>query len=161
MKMILPILLVLAVLAGGAGAGMFLRPEHPEPECHAEPCPELADEGAGEEHHAKTEFVKLTRQFVVPVVDQERVRALVVATVSIEVTEGLSDAVFAQEPKLRDSFLQAMLHHANTGGFDGQFTARPAMDDLRGKLLEAAQAVFGDDATAVLITDISRQDIES
>jgi len=52
-----------------------------------------------------------------------------------------------------------MFLHANSGGFDGQFTSSEAMKDLRGSLLEAARKVIGDDIYSVLVTDILRQDI--
>ncbi len=162
MKKILPVLLILLGIGGGAGAGLFLRPSaEDEPACAEEPCETAALEVEPvEDAPTDTDFVKLSRQFVVPVVGSERVHALVVVTLSVEVNAGLEDMVYAREPKLRDAFLQVMLHHANTGGFDGQFTAGPAMADLRGKLLEAAVKIIGEDALAILVTDIARQDVQ-
>ena len=64
------------------------------------------------------EYVKLSNQFVVPVVKGKTVVSLVVLSLSLEVPEGQKDAVFRREPKLRDSFLQVLFDHANIGGFD-------------------------------------------
>jgi len=58
----------------------------------------------------------------------------------------------------RDALLAVMFLHANSGGFDGQFTSSEAMNDLRGSLLEATRDVIGDDVYSVLVTDILRQD---
>ena len=93
-----------------------------------------------------------------PVLDDDRVRALVVASLSVEVPSGETEAVYSREPKLRDVFLQAMFNHANYGGFEGAFTEATRMEVLRENLLEAAMNVLGPTATDVLVTEITRQD---
>ncbi len=105
------------------------------------------------------EYVKLNNQFVVPVVKGPKVAALVVMSLSIEVTSGRKEAVFELEPKLRDAFLQVLFNHANAGGFDGAFTAGEKMNDLRRSLNEAAVSVLGPIASNVLVIDIVRQDV--
>ena len=62
-----------------------------------------------EEMEAQREYVKLSNQFVVPVVKNERVSSLVVLSLSVEVKAGTSQDMFSHEPKLRDLFLQALL----------------------------------------------------
>lgn len=113
--------------------------------------------GAEGEHPA-TEYVKLNNQFIVPVVENGKVQSLVILSLSLEVTFGESAKVYAQEPKLRDGFLQVLFDHANAGGFDGSFTSSNAMDVLRAALLESAQSAIGPLVSGVLITDIVRQD---
>ena len=92
------------------------------------------------------------------VVVAERVVALVILSLTVAVTTGSREAVFATEPKLRDSFLQVLFDHANAGGFDGAFTQTGRMAQLRKALLEPARVVLGDAVKDVLITDIVRQD---
>jgi hypothetical protein len=92
-------------------------------------------------------------------VHEERVEGLMILSLSVEVDEGLSDEVYTREPKLRDRFLQALFRHAQSGAFDGVFTAGPAMRDLRGSLLEEARSVLGPIVHDVLVTDILRQDV--
>ena len=121
----------------------------------------------GNDHNGKSasgpasehEYVKLNNQFVVPVVKGPKVAALVVLSLSIEVTAGNKEAVFGLEPKLRDSFLQVLFDHANAGGFDGAFTAGEKMSDLRRSLTEAAIGVLGPVVSDVLVIDIVRQDV--
>ncbi|MEE3098544.1 MAG: flagellar basal body-associated protein FliL, partial [Pseudomonadota bacterium] len=79
----------------------------------------------------KRDYVKLDRQFVVPLVQQEQVKALVILTLSLEVDPGMSSEALTREPKLRDRFLQVLFRHAQSGAFDGVFTAGPVMRDLR------------------------------
>ncbi|MGR3659621.1 MAG: flagellar basal body-associated FliL family protein [Paracoccaceae bacterium] len=143
-------------VGAGVGAGIFLgvgksehnyeQVEHMDPDGHDVPS-DVA------------EYVKLNNQFVVPVVNGEQVSALVVMTLSLETVPGMTEAIYAREPKLRDAFLQVMFDHANMGGFDGSFTSSTALDILRKALREVAQKEFGEDISNVLIVGIARQDV--
>jgi flagellar protein FliL len=152
MRKLLPILLAVLGLGAGAGAGLALRPA-PEPALE-----EAAAEHAPEEPEVPPEYVKLSNQFVVPVVEDGRVVAMVILSLSLEVTAGSTEAVFVKEPKLRDIFLQVLFDHANAGGFNGSFTDGSNMVMLRRALLETATATMGDIVKDVLIVDIVRQD---
>lgn len=172
MGKLLPALLVLLGLGAGGGVGYLLRPAAPEPpaETPGETVVECAvpdtgghvaeaagtDEGEGEE--PTVEYVKLNNQFVVPILEGQAIRALVILSLSLEVGAGNSEKVFQQEPKLRDEFLRVLFDHANTGGFDGAFTASGRMEGLRAALVKGARMVLGDTARGVLILDIIRQD---
>ncbi len=179
-RLLLPLVMVLTGLGGGIGAGLAFRPG-PRAEAALEnPCGpaagqaadqsahQAADQAAG---HAASEapvvgpegellhdYVKLNNQFIVPVVSAADVKALVVLSLSLELPQGMSERVYALEPKLRDSLLQVLFDHANSGGFDGAFTAGTTMDQLRRALLDMARKVVGPEVTDVLIEDIVRQD---
>lgn len=171
MRKLIPVILALVGLLGGGAAGYFLRPPPPEPEAagaaegsaasaHGAPAAEAGhgDAAAAEEGHATSEYVKLNNQFVVPVIDKGKVTSLVVLSLSLEVTVGSTEKVYAAEPKIRDALLQVLFDHANAGGFEGSFTDTAKMEDLRRALLEAVQSVLGDIVSGVLISDIVRQD---
>lgn len=178
LKIILPVVLAVIGLAGGGAAGYFLRPPPPPPEevateagaegeaAPAKPAPpkaapEKAAEGEaaeGEEAAPTIEYVKLNNQFVIPVIKKGAVASLVVMSLSLEVTVGSTEKVYAAEPKLRDVLLQVLFDHANAGGFEGSFTDTANMTDLRRALTEASQSVLGDLVLNVLISDIARQD---
>ncbi|MEL6243653.1 MAG: flagellar basal body-associated FliL family protein [Pseudomonadota bacterium] len=162
MKKLLPLILLLIGAGAGVGAGVFLRPA-------PEPVPEAATEEASKEQKKKAktkeeeasadyEYMKLSNQFVVPIVKKERVSALIVLSLSIEVMAGNKEKIYLKEPKLRDSFLRILFDHANVGGFDGEFTDANNLDILRRALLEIAQRDLGDVIADVLILDIARQD---
>ncbi|MEP1518845.1 MULTISPECIES: flagellar basal body-associated FliL family protein [Rhodobacterales] len=162
MKKLLPLILLLVGSGAGVGAGVFLRPPPPEmteeeAQIHAEKQKELDSESESEEPPT-SEYVKLNNQFVVPIVNDERVNAMVVMSLSIEVEAGQKDAVFLREPKLRDSFLQVLFDHAHIGGFDGEFTSARNLAILRQALVEIARKDMGDTVTDVLIQEIARQD---
>ncbi|WP_431358160.1 flagellar basal body-associated FliL family protein [Sulfitobacter albidus] len=174
MKKLLPVLLLLVGLGGGVGAGIFLRPDTsmasvPKGNGEAESIEKEVDantedkqgqnEDAAVEGDTDSEFVKLNNQFVVPIVADERVAALVVLSLSVEVPAGETDIVYRREPKLRDSFLQILFDHANVGGFDGAFTQAEVLDPLRSALREVARRDIGSEIVHdVLITEIARQD---
>lgn len=181
LRRLLPFLLAVLGLGAGAGAGHYLRPGGAEAAAGAHGTGTGAaaddaepDDGAGQDapaaegHGAAAgyeavaasghDYVKFSNQFVVPVVDKGRVSALVILSLNLEVTAGLTETVYQIEPKLRDAFLQVMFDHANAGGFRGTFTDGSNMVFLRKALLEVAQKVMGPDISDVLIVDLVRQD---
>ncbi len=160
MKAILiPVVFLVFGTGAGTGVGWFMMPEETEEE-HAE-CiapEEQSIATAPIEVGPEREYAKLNNQFVIPVVEDGQVAALVVMSLNLEVTVGNRTTVFATEPKLRDRFLQVMFDHANGGGFSGNFTTGTNMRILRDDLLRVAKEVSGEVVTDVLIIDIVRQD---
>ncbi|QEE37158.1 flagellar basal body-associated protein FliL [Octadecabacter sp. SW4] len=167
-KLLLPLVLLLAGTGGGVGAGLFLAPP---------PAEDMADNSCGEIPASETgsdtaaapapdtdpdgsEYARLNNQFVVPVIEEGRVAALVVLSLSVEVPVGGKEFVFTQEPKLRDVFLQVLFDHANIGGFEGAFTSSRNMGLLRTALRDSAIGAVGDRVLDVMIVDIVRQDVQ-
>lgn len=166
-KKLIPIILLIVGAGAGAGAGIFLRPA---------PEPEMADDGMAKETALKDgemseneteaeegkeeqfEYLKMSSQFVIPIVNKDQVSSLVVLSLSLEVPIGQQQVVFTREPKIRDSFLRVLFDHANVGGFDGAFTNATNLDSLRTALREVAKRDMGELVTDVLITEIARQD---
>lgn len=168
MGKIVPIALVVVGLAAGGGAGFFLKPPPEEAACPPED--ELCDPAAlaaGHEEEmeqvldpeAETDFANLAKQFVIPIVNEDRVVALVVASMSLEVKLGTAEAVYSKEPKIRNEFLKVLFTHAHSGGFNGEFTSGHAMDDLRTRLYQVARDILGSSVIDVLIVEIVRQDM--
>lgn len=161
MAKLLPILIVLIGLIGGAGAGYVLKPD-----------PEAADiatdngDGAGPPPVApppvlpleNRQLARLNNQFYVPVIQSDKVTAMMALSLTLEVAQGYSETALSHEPRLRDAFLQVMFDHANTGGFDGTYTRQGNMAALRNALRETGQQLLGPSLIDVLITDIVRQE---
>jgi hypothetical protein len=202
MKKLMPVVIALAGVLGGTGAGFFLRPAadagkaaeakdhgaeagpvaeggHGAEDGHDEAAPdghdaalekaapadghagEAADEAHADDHGETSnvpDYVKLSNQFVVPVVEGGRVAAMVILSLTLEVPPGASEGIYAREPKLRDAFLQVLFDHANAGGFRGAFTDGANLILLRRALLEVGQKVSDGVVKDVLIADIVRQD---
>lgn len=164
---LLPVLLLVAGVGGGVGAGLALKPD-PAEMAMSNPCGEVShdvakkdDDHAEDEHatEAELEYVKLNNQFLIPVVADQLVESLVVMSLSVEVSAGQSEVIYTREPKLRDAFLQVLFDHANIGGFQGEFTSARNLDALRVALTEVAESIVGEAVNGVLITDIARQDV--
>ncbi|MFN3845263.1 MAG: flagellar basal body-associated FliL family protein [Paracoccaceae bacterium] len=159
MRKLTPIFLILITIGAGIGAGILLRPA-PLVDATVDP----SEDGAVP-HATKnatlpvtSEFVKLTNQFIVPVVENDRIASLVILSLSLEVTTGSRESVYTYEPKLRDGILQLLFDHANTGGFRGSFTDAANLVVLRKGLNEVSRRILGDIVKDVMITDIIRQD---
>ena len=171
-RKLIPVVLALAGLGAGVGAGFALRPATVPPadtagEDHAaedkapeDKAPEdkAPEDKAGIDPEKMPDYVKLNNQFIVPLLEEGKVVSMVIVSLSLEVTQGMTDTVYAREPKLRDAFLQVMFDHANAGGFRGSFTDAANLVLLRKALLEMAEKTLGDLVSDVLIVDIVRQD---
>lgn len=172
MRFLLPIILLILGVGAGFGAGHFLAaPDEMEvaatdkaekayldDEVEAEDDVFKYDSNVRRDASPDTEYVDFTQQFVVPVINSERMEALIIASISLEIVAGEAELFYSQEPRLRDSFLQVMFNHANIGGFEGAFTNSPRLRVLRRSLTEAADQIVGDAVVAVLFTELARQD---
>jgi hypothetical protein len=170
---LVPILLALLGLGIGVGAGIAFRPmpvtsSDTLEDGQENPCGDVQTDNDGSEISSNEQdvgdlsqydFAKLNNQFVVPIVIDGKVNYLVVMSLTLQVKIGETESVFQAEPKLRDTLLQVMFDHANSGGFSGPFTEAARMNILRTALLEAAQIVLGDLVSDVLIIDVVRQDV--
>ncbi len=163
MKKLIPILLPLIGTAAGIVAWIVLDPgPSAMPDGHDK-------QVAADDHHdtpvempdpEQTSYVKLNNQFIVPVIDKDKVAAIIVLSLSLEIARNnAAEKVYAKEPKLRDSFLQVLFDHSNIGGFHGAFTDASKIAVLRRSLLTVAQMTLGDEVTDVLITNLARQDV--
>lgn len=150
-KLLLPLILGLAGLAAGAGAGWMLRPP-PEPVETQAAAPAFAPTPT------ELETLRMPNHFVVPVLEDGRVRSMVVMSLALELAPGHRVSLAKHEPRLRSIFLQAMFDHSNLGGFEGVFTSGEALLALRRALRDAARAEIGPDLHDVLITEILRQE---
>lgn len=174
MKKLLPVLFLIVGLGAGVGAGVFLGPSDKEgaEDQVAASAPEKAEDGEDkketkaksdkskdkDETPSGSEYVKLAKQFVIPIVTKDHISALATVSLSLETVEGSTETVYSKEPKLRDVFLQVLFDHANMGGFDGAFTRPDNLAPLRKALNDVARRELGDVVKDVLIVDIARQD---
>ncbi|MEM8957483.1 MAG: flagellar basal body-associated FliL family protein [Pseudomonadota bacterium] len=165
MAKLLPVLLAVVGTAGGGAAGFFLRPDPSaisndssvHPDCP--PPAATATAAATQVTQGASAFVKFDNQFVVPVTSSDAVVSLVVLSLTLEVSEGAQDAVFARMPKLRDAFLGVLFDHSSAGGFSAEFVNGRGLDTLRGLLKETAVGTAGSEVMDVLIVDLVKQDV--
>lgn len=172
MKKLIPVFLVILGIGAGVGSGLAMRPDK---DTQAVDASRNCAPGDGsdvvlqdvfdrdddlyksEESRKKLEYIKLSNQFTVPILNDDSVEAMIVMSLSLELKSGQSETVYLREPKLRDVLLQVMFDHANMGGFRGTYTDSGKLETLRRGFLDVAQGVLGEVVTEVLITDIVRQ----
>lgn len=161
MKILMPLLgLTLGLAGGGTAAYVFAPPtkntEDGAPETH-----KAATAATKETHNTpeQLEIVKLPSQFVVPVILDNRVRAMVVLSVAVEVETGQGDHVRALEPKLRDVYLGELFSLAALDGFRDALISRKTLELVKLALTERSKEVLGLQFVNVLVTDMSRQDV--
>ena len=182
-RKLLPVLVILLAVAGGLYGGDVVRqsqtPEEaaqddggggatdkqtgghdaPAPDAHATPAKSAGKaDGHGAAGPSQMSYYRFPSQFFVPVMHGDRLDGMMVLTLTVEMPAEVQEDVFKKEFRLRDAFLRTLLIHANTGGFDGNFTIEPRMRRLRDALMETATEVSGGLVTEVLIEDIARQD---
>src|SRR6056297_2493476 len=122
MRLVLPLILALVGAGAGIGAGLFLAPPPASDGGDAPPGAAALGEPTGGEgatlegmaaleaaseeaeasvaerpEMAEIDFVRLNNQFIVPVLEEGRVRALVVLTLGLETRTGLRPTVYARE----------------------------------------------------------------
>jgi len=167
MNKLLPLLLVVAGIAGGGAAGMMLK-SGPDAGAQAVPKAEGAPSGstaapgaagAGALSDSARDYVEIGRQMIVPVVEGDETRALMMFELAIDVPLEMRDIVFLHEPRLRDAFLRVLFEMSHTGAFLDTFTDDLIVEELRRKLLAAAQKLLGPEVSDVLILDIMRQEM--
>jgi hypothetical protein len=175
-KKLLPVVIGLLGLAAGVGAGVMLKPVpapaiaaacaapppaagHGESAAPCAPDPFSPAKPEAKKPAGELAYVPMDKPFVVPVFAGEKVKAMVVVSLSVETETASAHAIEAVKPRLRDGFLKVMFRHANSGGFDGSFTSGQKIDDLKSALLASAREVMPDvPVEEVLITEIARQD---
>lgn len=147
---------------GGDGAGTVATPQPAAPA--AVPAAPAGSHDAAAPAKAPAEpgptdiTFRFPQQFFVPLVRDGQVRGMLILTLAVTIPEGSEEAVYRNEFRLRDALLRNLLIHANSGGFDGNFTAEAHLELLRARLLETAQAIVPGAISGVLIADIARQE---
>ncbi|MFD1794675.1 hypothetical protein FQV27_06675 [Paracoccus aurantiacus] len=178
-KKLLPVFLIVLAACGGLFGGDVLRqksaaePAAAGDDAHAAAQPDGTAEDAegqvdvtgghgGAKHGAAekkaSSYLRFPSQFFVPVMHGDRLDGMIILSLTVEMPAEEEETVFRQEFRLRDAFLRTLLIHANTGGFDGNYTIEPRMRRLREALLKTALDHSDGVVTDVLIEDIARQD---
>lgn len=172
MKKLLPILLAVIAIVVGAAGGFFLRassaPAAAGGEGEAAHAEKSAAHGAKDDAHGKKDdahgkkdaaavYMKFSRQFVTPIVAEGRPTAMMILDVNIEIDPALADTIYAEEPRLRDGVLKALLRQSGAGRLGSIFADPAVLEETRGEILDEMRAIVGDGAKSVLIMDVGYQ----
>lgn len=103
-------------------------------------------------------YLKFKRQFVVPVMDKNKIDALVIMNLNIELDKDAPSNVYNMEPKLRDAIMRELLALSSDDIFGENLTSAESYQTLRSTLLRASKSVVTEGVRDILILDIARQD---
>ncbi len=164
MKKLLPIVIAVVGLGGGLAAGTMLKPDAMAGDMsaeggHGEMATADHGEGHGGGHDAKKDeaddyiYVGLDKPFFAPVLRNNNKHTLVRLDIHLEVPSDLEEEIERHEPRLRDSFLRAVMNFAHEGGF-ARVHGSEGFEVLSDDLLLSARKVLGKEVRAVLIGEI-------
>lgn len=181
-KILFPILMILFVVGGAAGANYLRNASAAKPvdahnggdEAHSKKDKKDAkgkkdkkdkkkkdkssdSKGSGSDG-SNVSYMKFKRQFVVPVMRRDKIDALVIMNLNVELNDDAPDNIYNFEPKLRDAIMRELLSLSNDNIFGENLTSAESYETLRGTLLTAAKAVLPDGVQDILILDIARQE---
>ena len=184
MGRLVPLFLILLGLGAGIGAGIALKPAHKAgidastkegagattAENKSDPASKngkgkaIPDPGATEAPKDETEikertYVSIGTQTIIPVVEGERTRALMLFELAVDVYPSAHDQAVMLEPRLRDAFLRELLKMSSTGAFTKTYTEDWVIDELRKNLGKAARRFLGDGMREILVLDVIRQEL--
>lgn len=170
-KLLIPLLAVLIGLGVGVGANVLVGGKADDThaadnEGHAE---DSHDTGGGDEHHASTQdahgdseassFFSFPGQFVIPVMDHDRVEAVLLMSIGVQTTDADRPVIVHLEPKLRAGFLSALFDRSSMGALSGDFTSPEWRNGVRDSLAAEARQISGGRISDVLLLEINRQDL--
>ncbi len=112
---------------------------------------------AHEKTGEQSAYFKFGRQFVAPIVEDGRPKAMLILDVIIELSPGSGDSVYADEPRLRDAVLRALLAQGANGDLAAIFSEPSLLEAARAAVLKEVRGVIGNDAKSILLMDLGYQ----
>lgn len=180
MKQLIPALIAgVFIVAGGAG-GFYVKnmgsaeastapsgdgeesSGHGEEKSSGHDKPKADKGGHGEEESAGSgdvTYYKFTREFVVPLIRNERVESLVIINLNLEVDSSESQKLFSMEPKLRDNIMTTLIKLSNDGDTLHTLTNVDHYETIRSMVLTNLQDAISHNIRNVLILDMAKQDL--
>lgn len=171
MKQFVPSIVALLAIVAGGGAAHFLTSgssadaavdAHKE-DRHAEPKKEKAGHGKADKHGksdgSEVTYYKFSREFVVPMIENDRVQSLVILNLNLEVDTSISQELFSKEPVLRDNIMTTLVKLSSGGRTLNSITDVDNYETLRAMILANLQNEVPEGIRNVLILDMARQDL--
>ena len=176
MKNIISLIVIILFSVGGSVAGNMLRGSGDQGQAHAEASSQDIEKDdahgtakkkghgsdanhSNEDYGSETTFYKFSREFVVPIMAERRVKALVILHISLEVDEKTSDQLFSLDPKLRDNIMTTLIGLSNDGRTLDELTNPESYETIRSMILMNLRSGVSEGIQNVLIMDVGKQDL--
>lgn len=115
--------------------------------------------GASSGGSGNVSYYRFSREFVVPILDGDRVASLVILNINLEVDNGISSQLFSQEPKLRDNIMSTLIALSSDGDTFQNITQVESYESVRSMVLMNLKNVVPKGIENVLIVDMAKQDL--
>lgn len=146
--------------AGGHGEGSSEDHAPKEKDSHGSEKKAKKDGHGGGASSGESAYFRFSREFVVPIIQNEKVVSLVILNINIESDAATSDKLFSQEPVLRDIVMTTLIEISGDGRTFQSMTSIENYETVRSLILGALQKKFPDMGIKnILILDIARQDL--
>lgn len=183
MKNIIGAVLIAVFAAAGGFGGQMLKGDGTAKDSHAVEKEEAdhggghgkEDAGHGDSHSKKkkddhggghgkadvsgTQYFNFSREFVVPIMKQQRVDSLVIININLEVESSVMDKMFSIKPKLRDNIMTTLVELSNDGKTLVEPTNVDSYETIRSVILSNLNSVVASGIENVLIMDLAKQDL--
>lgn len=126
---------------------------------HGAPAASSGGHGASSGSSGNVSYYRFTREFVVPILDGDRVASLVILNINLEVDSGISSQLFSQEPKLRDNIMSTLIALSSDGDTFQNITRVESYESVRSMVLMNLKNVVPHGIENVLIVDMAKQDL--
>lgn len=179
-QIVLVIIVLVGALAGGAG-GVFLKSRpasvhdsapkasshksdsHGAESSHGDEKKAKKSGGHGSGHgssdSSEVVYYKFSREFVVPLLENDKVKSLVILNINLEAEADVSGKLFSMEPKLRDNIMTTLINLSNDGVTLEEITDVHSYETIRSSILENLHKVVASGIKNVLILDVAKQDL--
>ena len=104
-------------------------------------------------------YYKFTREFVVPMIENDRVQSLVILNLNLEVDSAISQKLFSKEPVLRDNIMTTLIQLSSGGRTLYSITDVHNYETVRSEILTNLRNEVPEGIHNVLILDMARQDL--
>ena len=176
-KILTPILLIVGIFAGSAGANFLKAPaaEKASEEKHDGDSEKAGKDGSKEKSDKKsskkdsskgggygeseTSYFKFSREFVIPLMRDNQVESLVILNLNLEIDSSESGSLFSKEPKLRDNIMSSLIELSNDGSTLDNFSQVESYETIRSVVLENLKRDLGAGILNVLILDMAKQQV--
>ena len=104
-------------------------------------------------------YYKFSREFVVPIMREGRVKSLVILNINLEADNSISQELFSMEPKLRDNIMTTLVTLSNDGATLENITDPESYETIRSMVLYNLKDVINKGIKNVLILDMAVQNM--
>ncbi|MEO9968461.1 MAG: hypothetical protein ABJG15_01315 [Hyphomonadaceae bacterium] len=104
-------------------------------------------------------FFNFNREFVIPIMANQRVDSLIIININLEVQASVLDKLFSLKPKLRDNIMTTLVELSNDGHTLVEPTSVDSYETIRSTVMLNLGSVVDKGIENVLIMDLAKQDL--